>query len=146
MLTSSAKAKGRALLKIVRDRLIARYEFHPDDITVTPSGVFGEDLQLARTVKERLPLCWEGKNQEALSIWASLAQAERHAVKCNDGRKPILVFKRNRSEVYMSMKFEDFLDMIGAPKEKPRMFELEPNDPGPSEEVAPQGEPTSTLS
>lgn len=138
MLTSSCKAKGRHLLKLVRDRLIARYEFHPDDIIVTPSGVFGEDLQLARTVKERLPLCWEGKNQESLQIWAALAQAERHSVKANDGRKPILVFKRNRSEIYISMKLEDFLDVIGAPKEKPRMFELESNHPG-SEEATPKG-------
>lgn len=138
MLTSSCKQKGRKLLQMVRDRLIARYGFHPDDITVTPSGVFGEDLQLARTVKEQLPLIWEGKNQEKLQIWQALAQAERHAVKENDRRKPILVFKRNRSEVYMSMKFEDFLDMIGAPKEKPGMFELESPMPG-SEEATSKG-------
>lgn len=109
MKTSSAKAKGRRLLSEVRDILIKRFSFHPDDITVTPSGVTGEDLQLARCVKEVLPLCFEGKNQQSMNVWESLKQAESHV---KDSRKPVLVFKRNHSEIYIALKFNDFLDLI----------------------------------
>lgn len=111
MLTSSAKAKGRRLMSEIRTILIDRFHFSPDDITVTPSSLFGEDLLVAKSVREVLPLCWEGKNQEKMNIWTSLDQALSH-IKNGDTRKPILVFKRNRSEIYMSMKFTDFLDLI----------------------------------
>lgn len=111
MLTSSAKAKGRRLMAEVRDILIRRFGFSPDDITVTPSSLFGEDLLVAKAVRDILPLCWEGKNQEKMNIWDSLLQSQSH-LKKDDTRKAILVFKRNRSDIYMSMKFEDFIDLI----------------------------------
>ena len=49
----------------------------------------------------------EAKNVEALNIWKALKQSERDA---GENELPIVVFKRNRSKVYVAMEFEQWLE------------------------------------
>lgn len=111
MRTSSAKAKGRRLAMEVKEALL---KYHPDlqagDILVTSSGVTGEDLVLSPAARLFYPFTIECKNQEAISIWEALKQAESHN---KDGHAiPLLVFRRNRTEPHVALKLEDFLKLV----------------------------------
>lgn len=111
MKTSSAKAKGRRACQEFRELVLDRLPFLlPDDIKVTPSGVTGEDLHLSPAARRVLPYAIEVKNQEKLNIWQSLAQTSRH---CQGTKlKPLLAFRRNRSELFVALRAEDFLHLV----------------------------------
>ncbi len=109
MKPASAKAKGRALAKEVKE-LLLRYAPHlqPDDIVVTSSGDTGEDLKLSPAARDAYPIAPECKKQESLNIWAALKQAEGHST-----RYPgVVFFQRNRSKVYVAMEAEAFLKLV----------------------------------
>jgi len=106
--TSARKAKGRRLQNKVRELLIEKFDFHPDDIKTAVMGESGEDIRLAHSARKKFPFSVECKNQEKLNIWSSLEQAEDNA---ND-YKPLLIFKRNRSKTYVTLSLEDFLDLL----------------------------------
>ena len=84
-------------------------QLHEDDIKSQTMGMSGEDIVLSPAARELIPFSFECKNQETLPLWKSLAQAEEN---CN-GRDPILVIKRNRSEVYAVIQFNVFTKLIG---------------------------------
>lgn len=110
MKPSSAKAKGRRLQDEIRETL---HEHYPDlrdgDIKTAVMGESGRDIVLSPAAEDRIPLDIEAKNQEKLNVWSSLKQAEANA---KDGRVPALVFRRNRSETYVALKFTDLLTLI----------------------------------
>lgn len=110
MKTSSAKAKGRRLQQLVSDQLLAKFPFLTGrDIRPTPMGVSGADVQLSEAATKVFPFSVECKCVESLNIWKALEQAESNA----DGLYPLLVFKRNRSEVYATVRLETFLALLG---------------------------------
>ena len=106
--TSARKAKGRRLQNKVRELLIEKFDFHPDDIKTAVMGESGEDIRLAYSARKKFPFSVECKNQEKLNIWSSLEQAEDNAT----DYKPLLIFKRNRSKTYVTLSLEDFLDLL----------------------------------
>ena len=110
MKSRSAKAKGRRLQQKVRDLLLEKFseELEPDDIRSAIMGESGEDLKLSPAARKLIPYSFECKNQEKLSIWDSLQQAEENSGK----HTPLLVFKRNRSKTYAVLDFEKFLELI----------------------------------
>lgn len=113
MKTSSAKAKGRRACAEVRELLLAAAPaLQADDIQVTPSGVTGEDLHLSPLARGYFPFTFECKNVEKLNIWDALEQAKSHATKRQD-LTPVLAFRRNHSELYVSLKLVDFLKLTG---------------------------------
>ena len=71
-------------------------------------GMSGEDIVLSPAAKRVIPYSVECKNQERLNLWGSLEQAEGNS----QDRQPVLVFKRNRSKVYVALDFEHFLELI----------------------------------
>lgn len=81
------------------------------DVMATPSSVPGPDLWMSSKAQVSLPLIFEMKNQETISIWACLAQAASHKAKTPTSVDcaPALVFARNRTEPYIAMKLEDFM-------------------------------------
>ena len=114
MKTSSAKAKGRNLQNHVRDLLRTRYistdpVISPEDIEGRGMGQQGTDIILTPVAKEYIPFDIECKAQENLNIWSALKQTETNTT---PGRTPLLIFKRNRTEVYCTLKFEDLLKLI----------------------------------
>lgn len=71
-------------------------------------GCPGEDVKLSEEATKLFPFSVECKNCEKLQIWKALEQAESE----NRELSPLLVFKRNRSETYVAMKFDDFINLI----------------------------------
>lgn len=109
MKTSSAKAKGRRCAKELKEKLLFNFpDLEPDDIRVTPSGVTGPDLQLSPKAKKKFPFAIECKNVEKLNIWKALEQSESHT----NHDTPLLVFTRNRSNMYVSLSLEEFLSLL----------------------------------
>lgn len=112
MRTSSCKAKGRRACQEFQ-QLILRWfpDLTQKDVRVTPSGVTGADIQLSQAAEKVFPYAIEVKNQEKLNIWQSLDQTQRHA----DGLelKPLLAFRRNRSQLYVALKAEHFFELAG---------------------------------
>jgi hypothetical protein len=116
MKIKSAKAKGRNLQNLVRDKLrkifvdnwkkVPKLEY--DDIKSQTMGMGGEDIVLSPTAKKLIPYSFECKNTERLNLWGSLKQCEDNC----EGREPVLIIKRNRSEVYAVIKFDNFLQII----------------------------------
>ena len=117
MKPQSAKAKGRRLQNYVRDRLrhvfIKEWTKWPkleqDDIKSQTMGMTGEDIILSPAARKIIPYSFECKNQERISIWKALQQAEDNC----KGFDPILIFKRNRTKTYACMEFDLFLKLIG---------------------------------
>lgn len=110
MKTSSVKAKGRSLQKHVRDLLYKTFPtLEEGDVESTSMGASGIDIKLSPKARKLFPYSVECKNQESLNVWASFKQAEANVVK---GTDPLLVFKRNRTEVYCMLKLDDFLKLF----------------------------------
>ena len=110
MKTSSKKAKGRKLQDFVKTQLLKKFKsLEEDDIKSAIMGETGEDIKLSPAAKRKIPYSFECKNQERLNVWSSLKQAEGNS----DKRTPVLVFKRNRSNVYVAINFESFIKLIG---------------------------------
>lgn len=110
MKTSSAKNKGRRAAQEAVDLILKHIpELSRDDLFVTPSGVTGEDIVRSAKAKRVLPFAFELKNQESLSIWAALKQAQSHVNPEDNRTMPVLVFKRNHSELHICLRLEDFL-------------------------------------
>ena len=109
MRPSSAKQKGRLLQQKVRDTILENFDhLEPDDVRSTSMGAGGEDVLLSPAARKVFPFSVECKNQEALSIWASLKQAEANCGK----HTPLLIFKRNRSKTYACLEFKDLMELI----------------------------------
>lgn len=105
----SAKAKGkRAQNEVVEAILKVFPELEPDDVRSTTMGDHGEDVKLSPAARKLFPFSIEVKNQEKLSIWSCLEQAEANAKQ----HKPLLIFKRNRSKTYCCLSIEDFLELV----------------------------------
>jgi hypothetical protein len=109
MKPSSAKAKGRNAQKFVVAKLLAKApELTENDIRSTSMGASGVDILMSEAALKRYPFAVEVKCQESLNIWAALAQSEEN----RGNHTPILCFKRNRSDLYVALKFEDFLELV----------------------------------
>ena len=109
MKTSSKKGKGRRLQNFVRDALVTSFpSLENDDIKAAIMGESGEDIKLSPAAKRAIPYSFECKNQERLSIWEALNQAEEN---CED-RAPVLIFKRNRSKTYAVIEFGHLIELI----------------------------------
>lgn len=72
-------------------------------------GESGEDIHLSPAARKLFPFSTECKNVEKLNIWSALEQAIMNA---KDGHTPLVVFKRNRSKVYVALEFEDLLTLL----------------------------------
>jgi len=110
MKTRSAKAKGRRLQDAVKKLLMETYtSLREGDIKTAVMGESGRDIILSPAAEDEIPFDIEAKNQEKLSIWSALEQAESNQ---KEGRIPLLVFKRNRSKTYAVLEFEKLLELL----------------------------------
>ena len=107
----SKKNKGkRAQNEVVELLLQAFNMLEPDDIKSTTMGDHGEDVKLSPAARRKFPFSIEVKNQEKLNIWESFEQAKKNA----KHHTPLLIYKRNRSEMMCTLRFEDFLKLVVA--------------------------------
>ena len=116
MKIKSAKAKGRNLQNLVRDRLrkifVEEWTKYPklenDDIQSQTMGMGGEDILLSPMARKLIPYSFECKNTERLNLWGALEQCEGN----RKDRTPVLIIKRNRSKVYAVIEFDYFMNDI----------------------------------
>lgn len=108
MKPQSAKAKGRKLQQLVIQKLIKELGIHEEDIENRSMGAGGEDVIMARAARDKFPFSVECKNTEKLAIWSALEQAEENS----GDYSPLVIFKRNRSEIYCAFKFDDLLAIL----------------------------------
>ena len=108
MLRKSAKAKGRNLQKVVAEIIQKKFDLSDRDVVSTPASVTGEDLLLSKKAKKVFPWSVEVKNCERLNIWKAIEQANQN----KEDREPVVVFKRNRSDIYACLRFSKFLKLI----------------------------------
>ena len=105
MKTQSAKAKGRNLQKWVVNKLIETFEIHPEDIKSCSMGAGGEDVQMARSAREKFPYSVECKNVEKLNVWDAYDQAKANA----GDYEPIVVMKKNGKKPLVIIDAESFI-------------------------------------
>ncbi len=108
MKPASRKAKGRKLQNHVAKRIRQKFNLSESDVKPVLMSGTGMDVQLSSSARDAFPFAVECKNNERLNIWQALEQAERNS----DGLTPVVCFKRNRSEVYVCLKFEDFMELL----------------------------------
>ena len=108
---SSRKAKSRGSQNFVTQKLLNKYpQIDSNYIKPAIMGEAGVDIHLSNPARKEFPFAVECKNQESLSIWAALEQCETNAKL--EKLTPLLIFKRNRSDIYVTMKFEDFIKLL----------------------------------
>lgn len=112
MKTRSAKNKGKRLQKQVQQLLLEKTGHTglvDGDIENTVMGESGRDIKLSPAAEKVIPFDIECKNQEKLNIWSALTQARDNT---KDGRIPMLVFSKNRSDIYAVIQLEKLLDLL----------------------------------
>lgn len=113
MKTRSAKAKGRRLQNEICGMLLEHFKekLQGGDLRPAIMGETGEDIKRSPLAKQLLPFSFECKNQEKLNIWSALKQAQENR---SEGDAPIVAFTRNRSDIYVALRFDDFLKLLGS--------------------------------
>ena len=108
MKTKSGNAKGRRLQNWVRDQIQEWLRpIEPANIRTAIGREAGPDVILSPLAQENFPFnSIECKNQEKISIWAAIKQAEGY------GDKFLLFFKRNHSKTYVVMDAETFFKVM----------------------------------
>ena len=106
-----AKAKGRNLQNLVRDRLrVAFPSLEEDDVKSQTMGMPGEDIVLSPAARKLIPYSFECKNVERLSFWATVEQCEAN---CKEDQSPAIVVKKNRKDPMVAIPLDKFIELIG---------------------------------
>tara|TARA_R100001594_G_C3938106_1_gene239915 strand:- start:15 stop:353 length:339 start_codon:yes stop_codon:yes gene_type:complete len=110
MNVKSAKAKGRKLQNLVRDKLREAFpSLHEDDIKSQTMGMRGQDIVLSPLAIKSIPYAIECKNVERLRFWKTVDQAQENI---KENQTPIIVVKKNNKEPWVAMPLEHFTDLI----------------------------------
>jgi len=108
--TSSAKAKGRKLQQLVRDKLIALLTprgIVEDDVKSTGMGQGGEDVQLSPAARKYMPVSIECKRYSKFAIYGLYEQAE----KASGSYEPLLVIQGDRKKPLAIVSLDYYLSL-----------------------------------
>jgi len=109
---NSRKQKARNQQKQVAELLAVKYNLtvgKDEDLQSREMGQSGVDIRMSRDARIKIPFDIECKAQEKLNIWDSIKQCENNTV---EGRISLLIIKRNRTDNYAVLKFEDLLKLL----------------------------------
>lgn len=107
MKSSSAKAKGRNLQKLVVEKILNKHpSLDESDVRSCPMGSHGEDIQLSQEARKLLPLSIECKSKASWAFYKYLDQAWSNAPKGTEG---ILVAKANHKSPVAILDLDYFL-------------------------------------
>lgn len=106
----SAKAKGRNFQNRLAEDIRKAFGLSVNDVRPAIMSEAGMDIKLSDAARIAFPFAVEAKARESLPLWASIAQAEENAA--IEALKPLLAFKRNGSEVYVVLRWEDFMTLM----------------------------------
>jgi hypothetical protein len=107
MKTASAKAKGRRLCKLVKEKLLEVFDLQDDDVKVTSSGATGEDIHLSPFARVRFPHSIECKNHAKMSIYTHYEQAVENA----GGHIPLLIVKADGKQPLAVLDLDHYLSI-----------------------------------
>ena len=110
----SRKQKARNLQNAIRDTIQRTFHLSEADVRATPMGVKGPDVQLSSEAKRHFNFAVECKAQNGLNVWDCLKQAEENAMLDASRPVPLLVFKRDRSDIYVALKWDVFMAIINS--------------------------------
>lgn len=107
MRVSSRKAKGRKLQNTVASLLRNKYRevLEAEDIRPALMGESGVDIKLSPQAKKIIPWDVECKNQEKWNVEEWWKQTVNNTC---EGRKPLLVIKKNRHEELVVLRLSDW--------------------------------------
>lgn len=104
----SRKGKGRRGQQLVKQMILDYFpDLQEDDVLSRSMGASGTDLHLSPKAQECFNFDVEVKCQEKVRLWESWEQC-----KGNASNTPLLIVKRNRSDVLAVLKFEDLLELL----------------------------------
>lgn len=115
MKTSSAKAKGRRLQQLVRDKIRELLKPHgvvAEDVESRGMGQGGSDVILSPLAKKHLPVEIECKARKSWAVYEPYEQAKTHG-----DLQPILVIKGDRKEPLVVMSLDYWMELEGCTKE-----------------------------
>lgn len=113
---STRKAKGRSLQNFVHDNILSNFsELEEGDVKKAIMGESGIDIKLSPHARRIFPYAIECKNTEKINIWAAIIQCEQNADK--EKLTPLLVIKRNRTDVHVVLRWEDFIKLTSTKKQ-----------------------------
>jgi len=131
----TSKAKGRRLQNAITLKFRNLFEgtLHKDDIKSQPMGQAGTDVILSPSAKNLIAFDIECKNQEKLVGVVLTNAIEQCEANTEEGRIPLLIFKKNQEPERVILKLDDFLELIypdanvsfGADERKRLLIELE---------------------
>ena len=108
--TSSAKAKGRKLQQLVRDKILEIFpSLTSDDVVSTGMGQSGEDVRLSTAARKKFPYSVECKSRKKIAVYSDMDQAIRN---CPKGSEPLLIVKANRRKPLAIIDAEYFFKLI----------------------------------
>lgn len=108
MRTSSAKAKGRRLQQIVRDKILEAFpDLSEDDVRSTGMGQQGADVQLSKAAKDVFPYQIECKSLARVAVYNHYEQAKSHG-----SLEPLVVVKQNRCNPLVIIDLDHFMELI----------------------------------
>lgn len=106
----SRKAKGRNLQKQIVKMFEEQFPELEGNLFSRSMGASGTDVYFSRDFENRFPYSIEAKCQESINIWESLEQAKANASLISP--IPLLIFKRAHSDIYVTLPFTNFLQII----------------------------------
>lgn len=108
--TQSAKAKGRKLQQLVRDKILSLFpQLTLDDVRSTSSGASGEDVLLSPSARLLFPYSVECKAHKSFAIYKVMEQA---ASNCPDDATPLSVIKGDRQKPLVVLDADAFFDLL----------------------------------
>lgn len=108
----SAKGKGRSFQKAIALRIQTNYGLADSDVRSTAASVTGEDIIFSEEARAVFPYSVECKNQEHLNIWKAIEQSRKNAGKFT----PIVIFKKNKEQTYVTIDIDSFFKILNANK------------------------------
>lgn len=110
MKTRSAKDKGRRLQNIVKETFREAYPEVSEDIHSAVMGESGVDIKLSEAAKLQIPFDIECKWVERLNLREAYDQSRKNLQ--GEKRIPIVIHKKNRQDILVTLSFEDFMRII----------------------------------
>ena len=105
----SAKAKGKRLEKLIRDKIKEAFDLDNNDIRVAVGQENGADIKLSARAKARFPFSLECKARASFNtLYGFLEQAAKHEPKLI----PLVIIKGDRKEPLCIIDFESFLTLV----------------------------------
>lgn len=109
MKPQSAKAKGAALQRWVRDLIYANFpQLSEGDVESRSMGASGEDLMLSPAARACVPYSIECKAVEALNVYKAFEQAQGQ----NRKHEALLVMKKNRKRPLAVVDAEHYFNLL----------------------------------